>query len=71
MADGETKAQAWERLMRARGGQVIEYLRKIRNLSNRANYDYEEAHVNIFFDNLAKQVEVSRQEFLKKLNKSK
>ncbi|MHB1302533.1 MAG: hypothetical protein ACYCZB_03535 [Acidiphilium sp.] len=57
------KAEAFRRLAENRTNEALEAIRKIGNLSNRANYSFEAAQVEKVFDALRRALEAAEAKF--------
>lgn len=64
MAPRDKRAD-FRRLAEARTRALLEAIRKLENLSNRGNYEYDEAQVDKIFDTLEEALRVARARFQK------
>lgn len=65
----EDRAQRFKRIATYRTNEVLDRLRLLGNLSNKANYDYTEDEVNKIFSAIESQVKVIKAKFSSKRKK--
>lgn len=62
----ETRSEKFKRLAIYRTNAVLEKLRLLGNLSNRANYDYSEEDIKKIFRAIDEQVKIVKLKFISK-----
>ncbi|OGY18741.1 MAG: hypothetical protein A2900_02170 [Candidatus Chisholmbacteria bacterium RIFCSPLOWO2_01_FULL_50_28] len=65
----ETRQDRFKRLAVQRTNIVLEKLRILGNLSNRANYDYSDEEINKIFYAIDSQLKMTKARFIKKKKK--
>jgi len=65
----ETRKERFKRLATARTKAVLDKLRLLGNLSNRANYDYSEEEVRKIFRAIDEQLRIVKTKFQGKLKR--
>jgi hypothetical protein len=59
----ETPRQRFKRLAEKRTKAILDKIRVLSNLSNRTNYEYDEADVNKIFRTLEEELRIARAQF--------
>lgn len=65
----ETRREKFNRLATYRTNAVLDKIRILGNLSNRSNYDYDEADVKKIFNAIEEQVRLLKARFMNKKRK--
>jgi hypothetical protein len=60
----EDRAQRFKRIATYRTNEVLEKLRLLGNLSNKANYDYSEEEINKIFSAVETQLKIVKTKFM-------
>ena len=62
-APRETKKEKFIRLAEQRVNQILEQLRKLGNLSNKRNYEYDDSDIKKIFSELNKELKKAKGQF--------
>lgn len=65
------KKENFKRLAESRTNKIINMLHLLGNLSNTSNYEYTDEQVKLMFDTLEKELEIQRQKFKRKSDRTK